>query len=173
VGRLKRYKNLDHLLVAYKAVKEEIRDSQLIIIGTGDREPEARKLTEKLSLRDVYFLGKVPEEEKIMWMQRAWIIASTSVREGWGITILEAAACRTPAVAYNVPGLRDSVKHMETGILVEPGDTEQLAKALTWILEDDNTRTRLSENAYKHAQKYSWDRSAEDFLEALKSAAEA
>jgi len=62
---------------------------------------------------------------------------------------------------------------METGILVEPGDTEQLAKALTWILADDNTRTRLSENAYKHAQKYSWDRSAEDFLEALKSAAEA
>ena len=130
VGRIKKYKNLDHLLRAYKIVKREVPDVQLIIIGTGDQEQAAKRLAKELELRDVYFLGKVSEEEKVRWMQRAWIIASTSMVEGWGMTITEAAACGTPAVAYNVPGLRDSVKHMETGILVEPGNIEQLAKTI-------------------------------------------
>lgn len=123
-----------------------------------------KKLAEKLELRDVYFLGKVSEEEKIRCMQRAWIIVSTSMVEGWGITITEAAACRTPAVAYNVPGLRDSVKHMKTGILVESGDIEQLAKAIAWLLTDDSLRNKLSENAYRYAQSFSWENTAKAFL---------
>jgi len=159
VGRIKRYKNLDHLLKAYKTVKQEIPEAQLIIIGTGDQEQAIRQLARKLELKDVHFLGKVPEEIKIKWMQRAWVIVSTSTKEGWGITVTEAAACRTPAIAYNVPGLRDSVRHMETGILVEPRNIVQLAKMIIWILSDSNMRDVLSENAHKLALKFTWDES--------------
>ncbi|BAA80177.1 glycosyl transferase, group 1 [Aeropyrum pernix K1] len=166
-GRIKMYKNLDHLLKAYRIVKQEIPDAQLIIIGTGDQEQKMRELAKKLEPRDVHFLGKMSEQEKIMWMQRAWIIVSTSMIEGWGITITEAAACKIPAIAYNVPGLRDSVKHMETGILVEPGNIEQLAKAIAWLLTDNSLRNKLSENAYNYAQSFSWDNTAITFLNIL------
>ena len=167
VGRIKKYKNLDHLLKAYKIVKQEVPDAQLIIIGTGDQEQAIKRLAKKLELRDVYFLGKVSEEEKIRWMQRAWIIVSTSMVEGWGMTITEAAACGTPAVAYNVPGLRDSVKDTETGILVEPGNIEQLAETLLLLLGDRKLRDELAENAYRYSQRYSWDRVTSEILKVI------
>jgi len=167
VGRMKKYKNLDHLLIAYKAVKQEVPDAQLVIIGTGDQEQRMRKLAEETKLKDAYFLGKASEEEKIKWMQRAWMIISTSTIEGWGITITEAMTCGTPAIAYNVPGLRDSVKHMETGVLVVPGNIKQLAKTITHLLTNHELRNRFAENAYKHAQQYSWDKTAKTFLKTI------
>ena len=170
VGRIKKYKNLDHLLKAYKVVKQEILDAQLIIIGIGDQEQKMKELARELELRDVYFLGKVSEKEKIKWMQRAWIVVSTSMIEGWGMVITEAAACGTPAITYSVPGLRDSVKNMETGILVEPGNIEKLAKAITWLLADEALRSRLGENAYRYAQQFSWDKVVEGFLKTIEGA---
>ena len=168
VGRIKKYKNLDHLLIAYKMVKQEVPDAQLAIIGTGDQEQKMKELAKKLELKDVHFLGKVSEEEKIRWMQRAWTIVSTSTVEGWGMTITEAAACGTPAVAYNVPGLKDSVRHMETGILVKLGNIKQLAKIIVWLLADDDLRNRLAKNAYRQAQQFCWDRVAESFTTVIK-----
>ena len=79
-----------------------------------------------------------------------------------------AAACKTPAIAYRVPGLRDSVEDMETGILVELGDIEELAKAITWLLADGSLRNRLGENAYRYAQQFSWGRATEDFTKVIK-----
>ena len=170
VGRIKKYKNLDHLLKAYRAVKQEVPDAQLIIIGTGNQEWKMKELAKKLELKDVYFLGKVPEEDKVRCMQRAWIIVSTSTIEGWSLTITEAAACKTPAIAYNAPGLRDSVKHMKTGILVEPGSIEKLAEAITTLLTDRKLREKLGENAFRYAQRLSWNKTAENFLKVVKGA---
>ena len=64
-------------------------------------------------------------------------------------------------MAYDVPGLRDSVRHMETGILVKPGDISQLAEAIEMMLADGGLRNKLSENAYRYAQSFSWDSTAE------------
>jgi len=80
------------------------------------------------------------------------------------------ATCRTPTVAYNVLGLRDSVKHMETGMLVETGNMEQLAKTIVWLLMDVDLRNRLAENAYRYAQQFSWDKVAENFLKTIEGA---
>lgn len=163
VGRIKRYKNLEHLLLAFREVKREVRDARLVIIGTGDHEPEVKRFAKSLGTDGIEFLGRVTEEEKIKWMQSAWLIVSTSTKEGWGLTITEAAACATPAVAYNVPGLRDSVIHGETGLLVKPGDVKALAQAITLLLADSQMREKLGENAYRLAQLYSWDKTARDF----------
>ena len=168
VGRIKKYKNLDHLLRAYQIVKRRIPESQLVIIGTGDQEDAMKRLAKSLKLRDVYFLGRVSEEEKIKWMRETWLIVSTSSIEGWGITILEAAACKTPAVAYNVPGLKDSVKHMETGLLVELGNIDELVRAIRHLLIDSNLRSELAENAYRYAQGFSWEKTVESFIKTIK-----
>ncbi|ABL88651.1 glycosyl transferase, group 1 [Pyrobaculum islandicum DSM 4184] len=168
VGRIKRYKNLEHLLLAFREVKREVRDARLVIIGTGDHEPEVKRFARSLGTDGVEFLGRATEEEKIKWMQSAWLIASTSTKEGWGLTITEAAACGTPAVAYDVPGLRDSVIHGETGLLVRPGDVKALAQAITLLLIDSQVREKLGKNAYRVAQRYSWDASAKTMAQLLR-----
>ncbi|RLE90003.1 MAG: glycosyltransferase family 1 protein, partial [Thermoprotei archaeon] len=89
---------------------------------------------------------------------------------GWCQTVIEAAACKTPAIAYNVPGLRDSVRNMETGMLVEPGNIEELAKAITWLLIDEALRGKLGESAYRYAQQFSWDKVVESFLKTIEGA---
>mgnify|MGYP000088289087 CR=1 FL=1 len=165
----KKYKNLDHLLRAYRIVKQEVSDVQLIVIGTGDQEQRMRELAKRLELKDVYFLGTVSEEEKIKWMKRAWIIVSTSMIEGWGMTIIEAAACKTPAIGYDVPGLRDSIKHMKTGILVPYGDIKALAKAMTMLVEDQKLWSKLAGNTLNWAKQFSWDKSAEEFTKVINS----
>lgn len=168
VGRIKRYKNLEDLLFAYKIIRHRIKNSQLIIIGSGDHEPKIRKFSNELELKNVRFLGKVSEKEKIRWMQKAWVIVSTSIIEGWGMTITEAAACGTPAVAYDVPGLRDSVVHLKTGILVESRNLKKLADAIILLLTDENLRARLSENACRHSRGLDWDLIARDFVRVIK-----
>jgi len=84
--------------------------------------------------------------------------------------ITEITACRTLAIVFNVSGLRGSVSHIETGVLVEPGDVEQLVEAITHLLMDHELRNRLVENAYKYAQQYGWDKTARSFITVIKRA---
>ncbi|MEM1510237.1 MAG: glycosyltransferase family 4 protein [Thermofilaceae archaeon] len=163
VGRVKKYKRLDHLLEAFKIVKKKIPESQLVVIGHGENLYDAFKYAKKLELNDVWFLGKVDDKKKIYWMQRAWIIVSTSMVEGWGLVVTEAAACRTPAVAYRVPGVSDSIIDGLTGLLVSPGDIRELAEAIIRLLRDDDYRDYLGENALKRAQNYGWNFISKEF----------
>ena len=109
----------------------------------------------------IRLLGRVSHERKIEILKRAWVLVHPAVREGWGLNVIEANALGTPVVAYNVPGLRDSVRHMETGILVEDGDIEKMAKAIITLVEDNELRERLSKNAIEWAKRFSWDKTAE------------
>ena len=87
--------------------------------------------------------------------------------EELGITTLRAAACKMPAVAYNVPRFKDSVKHMETGLLVELGNIQELAESMELLLKDDELRGELSKNTVKWAEQFSWDKTAKEFLSLL------
>ena len=138
-------------------------------VGTGQFITIVKRLIEKLELKDVYLLGRVSENEKINLMQRAWLLVCTSMKEGFGIVILEAAACATPSVAYNVPGIRDIVRHMITGILVEPNNIRLLSEKIVQVLTDTKLRNVLSRNARIFAKRYDWDRIVELFLKVLES----
>lgn len=163
VGRITPYKRLEDLLKAWKVVEQGTRDAALVIAG----RPEPRylerlaRLAKKLNLRRAEFRANIPQQEKKKWLARAKILVYPSTREGWGQPVLEAAVCGTPAVAYDVSGLRYAVRHMETGILVKPGDISQLAEAIGMMLRDSGLRNKLSENAYIYAQSFSWDSTAE------------
>ncbi|MEM2780672.1 MAG: glycosyltransferase family 4 protein [Candidatus Bathyarchaeia archaeon] len=167
IGRVKRYKRVDHVLMAFKIVKEVLPDSRLIIVGEGDYLPFLKLLSKRLGLRDVVFAGRVSETVKVRLMSGAWVVVNASVVEGWGLTITEAAACGTPCVAYDVAGLRDSVKNGETGLLARDGDIKDLAEKITTVLEDDGLRKKLSKNALEYAKQFSWNKTTNEFLKIM------
>jgi glycosyltransferase involved in cell wall biosynthesis len=170
-GRLKKYKRLDLLIRAMKLVIKEVPDAKLTIAGSGDAEKELMALVNELDLEDsVTFRGHVDEEEKAELLGNAWVFVSPSLKEGWGITVIEANACGTPAIAYDAPGLRDSIRNEETGLLVkENRDVRALAEAIVKVLSNNSLKNDLSEKASKWAKNFDWDRSAEEFLKVMKS----
>jgi len=168
LGRLKAYKQLDHLIKAVKLVKEEISDVELSIAGSGDVEDDLKGLAVELGLEaNVRFHGYIDEEAKLRLLQSAWIFVTPSRKEGWGLTVIEANACGTPAVAYDVPGLRDSIKNGQTGLLVGRKTIEDLARDIIRVLKDEELRNKLSAGALKWSKNFGWDKSAENVLNVL------
>jgi glycosyltransferase involved in cell wall biosynthesis len=113
--------------------------------------------------------GRIDEDTKVDLYRRAWVLASASAREGWGMTITEAAACATPSVVSDVAGHADAVVDGETGILCRGGDA--LRVALDRVLRDDGLRTRMSAAAREHAARFTWEATARGTLEVLAAAA--
>jgi len=163
-GRLKKAKRPDHAIKAFKIVKEKFPNAELWVIGDGP----FRKGLERIAGDGVKFFGGLSNEERRRLLARAWILANPSVREGFGLNVLEANALGTPCVAYDVAGLRDSIIDGRTGLLVrENGDVDMLANAIIRILEDDALRRMLSVNALEYSKNFSWDRTAQEFQNIL------
>ena len=163
LGRLKKYKGVDLILRALARLRDEGVPGRLIVGGKGDHAESLRRLRDELGLQDrVDMPGFVSEEEKLRLFRRAWVHVLTSPKEGWGISNLEAAACGTPTVASDSPGLRDSVVDGETGYLVPHGDVGALAGRLRAILEDEALRRRLGAGALAFARRFTWERAADE-----------
>ncbi|MHB1170868.1 MAG: glycosyltransferase family 4 protein [Longimicrobiales bacterium] len=174
LGRLKRYKRIDLILRAVALLRDRGVAAKLLIAGRGDAAPALERLREELSLEDhVTLLGFVDEAKKLELFRRTWVHVLTSPKEGWGISNLEAAACGTPTVASDAPGLRDSVVDGETGFLVPHGDVSALADRLALLLRDDGLRARLGAGAHRFALRHTWDRAADDTERHLRSVLEA
>ena len=168
---IKQYKNLAHLLRAMKIIVDakQLNDVKLTIAGRGDFE-ELKKAVAELGLSEyVELLGEVSDKEKVELFNRAWIYVTTSSREGWGLTAIEANACGTPAIAYNVPGLRDSIIEGETGLLAPSGDVDALGEAILRILTDNGLREKLSRGAVEWAKRFNWDRTASEIMNVIKN----
>jgi glycosyltransferase involved in cell wall biosynthesis len=148
-------------------VHAKISEAELIIAGKGDCYEELLRLKEELNLNSVRFCGRLNEKQKMQILQSGWVYVIPSMKEGWGISTLEANACGTPAIAYDVSGLRDSIKHGKTGLLVESGNIKALSEAIITILEDEELREKLSENALEYSKQFSWDKSAVQVLNEL------
>ncbi|HEX5631663.1 MAG TPA: glycosyltransferase family 4 protein, partial [Gemmatimonadales bacterium] len=122
VGRLKRYKGIDLAVRALAVARRTRPELRLAIAGGGDHRPALERLTRELGQAEaVRFLGFVSEAEKLQLFRSAWANLFPSPKEGWGITVVEAAACGTPSLASDSPGLRDSVRDGVTGYLVTHG----------------------------------------------------
>lgn len=173
LGRLKKYKSIDHLLSAFAIVRKDIPDVKLVIVGDGDAKPLLQAAAKQLGIDDaVTFCGFVPSEEKVRLLSQMKVVVNSSAKEGWGLTVIEANACGVPVVASDVPGLRDSVVDERTGFLYEYGNIEQLAQKITLVLRDDNLRSRFSKEAIAWSKTFSWDTSADAMLKVLEEAIE-
>jgi glycosyltransferase involved in cell wall biosynthesis len=166
VGRLVPVKRFDALLRALAAAKTDHPGLEAVIIGEGYERPALEALRDELGATDwVRLPGRVSDDELVDWYRRAWVVASSSQREGWGMTLTEAAACGTPAVATNIAGHADAVVDGESGLLVD--DIEELAPAVSRVLGDEVLRSRLSKGALARARWFTWDATARRTLEAL------
>ncbi|MFN2601966.1 MAG: glycosyltransferase family 4 protein [Gemmatimonadaceae bacterium] len=160
IGRLKRYKGVDLVIRSFAQLKNE--KAALEIAGTGDYRPALEALTREVGIESrVRFLGFIPEESKLALLRRAWAATLASPKEGWGISNMEAAACGTPVVASDSPGIRESVIDGETGFLVPHGDVAAMADAMRRLAESPSLVESMGKAGRRFAEGFSWEKSAD------------
>lgn len=169
LGRLKRYKRLPLLLDAFARIAEEFPQARLFIVGSGDEETHLRNLTKKYNLIDrVTFSGFVTDQEKVDLLSQSWVFVTPSLVEGWGLSVLEANACGTPAIAFAVPGLQNSIIDQKTGFLIH--NLQELESKLRLIFSDKSLRDSLSRQSREWSQKFNWKYSAQESIKTLQNA---
>jgi glycosyltransferase involved in cell wall biosynthesis len=168
VGRLVPVKRHERLIRAVATARKTRGDIELTIIGEGYERPALEAVVREVDGTDwVTFAGHVSDNDLVAFYRRAWVVASTSAREGWNMSLTEAAACGTPAVATNIPGHRDAVVENESGLLVDREDEDGFARALLRVLDDDVERARLAAGALAHAARFTWEATATGVMRAL------
>jgi glycosyltransferase involved in cell wall biosynthesis len=169
VGRLvpvKRFDLLVDALVRLRAIHPTMR---AVIVGEGY---ERTALEEQIAAAGAEawldLPGRVDDAGLVDLYRRAWLVASTSLREGWGMTLTEAAACGTPAVATRIAGHSDAVDDGVSGLLVESMD--ELVEAAGRVIDDAMLRRRLSIGAGRQAERFTWGATAALTFDALADA---
>lgn len=162
VGRLKKYKSVHHLIYAVKILKEKnIDDFKVLIVGEGDDKERLMELVKKLNLtKTIEFTGYVSEEEKIDIYQSSLFLVENSIKEGWGLIVMEANACGTPVISAKTPGLRETVVDGETGFFYPYGEIDILVEKMKILLENDNLREEMGKKAVNWARNFTWEKSA-------------
>ena len=163
-GRLKRAKRPDHAVKAFGIIRAKVPSAELWVFGDGP----FRKTLERIAGPGVRFFGALNSVERRELLKKCWVLLVPGLREGWGLNIVEANAFGVPSVAYSVPGLRDSVKNGETGLLVESGDINGLAEDTISLLENQGKLERLSLNALRYAKEFNWGNTANEFIAKIK-----
>ena len=166
VGRLVPVKHFDHLIRTVAEVRKEQPDTTLTIVGEGYERRNLDDLVRSLDAESwVTFAGRVTDDELVDLYRRAWVVASASSHEGWGMTLTEAAACGTPAVATRISGHLDAVAEGRGGLLGE--DERARRDHRVHVIGDEDLRRRLSQGALEHAGEFTWAATAAGTLEAL------
>jgi glycosyltransferase involved in cell wall biosynthesis len=171
VGRLVRSKRVDHAIRTLAEVRRHVPDATLTVIGVG---PELDRLRERAAhegIEDaVHFVGRVSEDEKLAILSRAALLVACAVREGWGLTVTEAARVGTPSACYSISGLRDSVIDGRTGVLTAEHPAA-LAEAIVALLGDPELYGRLRHAAWSSAASLGWEATADAFERTIQSVA--
>lgn len=159
VGRLMPPKRFDEMIRIANEVRRTHPDLELVVVGDGYERPKLQQLIEDLGATEwIRMPGRVSDNELIWLYQQAWAVTSASSAEGWGMTLTEAAACGTPAVASRIAGHRDSVDENVSGLLADT--SREMVEKINALIDDPELRTRLSEGALKHAADYTWEATA-------------
>ncbi len=168
LGRLRKYKGVQHALRALTILRERRTDVRLTVLGDGDYAADLKKLCRRLGLEDlVDFEGFVPLDRKLFCLRNCCAAVFPSEKEGWGLTVIEANCCGTPVIASRSDGLSDSVRHGETGLLVPHGNPEELADAMERMIVEPGLRPALSAGALEWGARFDWDATGAAMLEIM------
>ena len=167
LGRLVPHKQVEHVLYAAAELRREIPSLNVRIVGDGWWTPQLKALVAELDLADtVDFVGFVDESTKHIEIARSWVLALPSLKEGWGLVVIEAAQQGVPSIAYaQAGGVTESIRHGDTGWLAE--DQSDFTEKLGTLLTDDIMRKQLGENAREFAGTLSWQATADSFADVL------
>lgn len=163
VARLVPVKGINYLIKAIPPILEEVNVG-LLLIGDGPEKNKLMGIVDELGLEDrVHFLGSKSHDELPTYLSMSDVFICPSLFEGMGSVFVEAMACRIPVVGTNVGGIPDVIQDNVNGLLIEPQDSSQIAKAVLKILGNKDLADKLAENGRRIAlEKYSWDKVSED-----------
>ncbi|HEX8965625.1 MAG TPA: glycosyltransferase family 4 protein [Patescibacteria group bacterium] len=167
VNRLVKMKGVEDVLSAFKEIIVKQHEAKLWIVGSGEEKYVAslKKMVSKNNLENsVKFWGFVSQKQKFELYKKAHILLHASVKEGWGLNVIEAASVGTPAIVYNVAGLKDAVKNNQTGIVLSLNNPTEMAYQATELLKNTEKYNQLSKNAKDWAKQFTWKRAGETSL---------
>lgn len=157
LSRLVPHKQLEHALHTLHDLRVDCPDLTLTIMGSGWWHDQLVALAHELGLTDrVRFLGHVEEDRKFQELSRAWVHVLPSLKEGWGLSIIEAAYVGVPSVAYrSAGGVQESILDGVTGLLAE--DPRHFTECVRRLLEDDALRAGMGAKGAVRSEQFTWD----------------
>lgn len=171
LGRLAPDKGIEDAFHAFVHIRKMLPESRLDIAGTAENaeySDHLHSLSRQLQLNSsVQFYGGVTEQQKFDLMKEAWLLIHPSIREGWGLTAIEAGSQGTPTVGYDISGLRDSVQNGKTGVLVSDRNPELLARAAVDLVADKKLYINMGKNVQSWSKKFSWEHSTTQSLQLI------
>lgn len=171
LGRIKRYKGIEQGFHAILRLRATYPDILYRIVGAGDYVAPLQAMVARLGIGEhVDFMGRVSEARKVELLQQADVLLYLSPKEGWGLSVLEANACGTIAIASDSPGLRDAVRHERTGFLIPHGDADTLARRIDQLLSGRELYGRMRANGIEWAESFTWDRAARETIAIMQEA---
>lgn len=168
LGRLVPHKRIEHVIEAAAALRPHHPGLRVAVVGDGWWADELRDVAKRRGVADIVeFTGHVDEAEKARQVARAWVLALPSLKEGWGLVVMEAASLGVPSVAYaDAGGVKESIVDGETGLLVQGGEADFTA-ALNRLISDEGLRNEMGARARERSREFSWDASASSFEQIL------
>lgn len=171
LGRISNDKGIKDAIRAFSQVLREVPNATLWIIGKEEKSGELKKIIDSEfagATDSIKYWGYVSEKVKYRLLQKAWILIHPSQKEGWGLTVIEAARCGTPTVGYDVEGLRDSIVNNKTGFLV--GETpDELSRSILDLILNKKKLFEMSVSCRDWATKFSWEKSTKESWRLIKS----
>jgi glycosyltransferase involved in cell wall biosynthesis len=161
-GTLSLDKGISDALTAYNEIAASEKDMQLWIFGKEEKEGALKDLIETI-IKDkdikkrIHYWGFVRENKKFELMRKSWILVHPSEKEGWGLTVVEAATQGTPTVGYDVAGLRDSIIHKKTGLLVTP-TPKALAEGIITCITDQKLLASYASQSLAWSKQFDWEK---------------
>ncbi|MEK7153191.1 MAG: glycosyltransferase family 4 protein, partial [Patescibacteria group bacterium] len=169
LGAMRAMKRTLDQIKAFEIAKAYVPSLQMKIAGdaTGDYGQDVLAyIKQSPHAKDITYMGRVTNDERRTLMQRSHLIGVTSIKEGWGLIVTEAASQGTPAVAYNVHGLRDSIRHGESGLITEP-EPDAFARGIVSLLRDKPRYDRMRETGWQWSKEITFDQSYKDLKTAI------
>lgn len=170
VSRVVKMKGIEEVIRAFFYILKELKDARLWIVGDGEKSyvEELKETMRSFSISTkVKFFGRVDENKKLELMKKAHLLLHASIKEGWGLVVIEAASQGTPSVVYNVAGLKDSVKDEKTGIVLKENNSKEMAGQAIELLNNKKKYEDFQKNGLLWAKSLTWDKTTSKSLRLL------
>lgn len=163
-------KGIEDAIQAISLLKDN--SIRLWVVGKPVSKEYLKKLQRLVSTlhikKQIHFFGYVSQRKKFELLSKSWMLIHPSIREGWGLNVIEANSYGIPAIGYNVAGLRDSILDSKTGLLTKHNSPKELAKKVHFLIKNTHKREQLARNAKKHAKKFSWKAAGKESWQLIK-----
>jgi glycosyltransferase involved in cell wall biosynthesis len=173
LGALSKDKGVEDAIRVFASLHKAYPKWKFWIIGHGEKEylAKLKMLSVDLGIHKcLKYWGYVDQKMKFELLSKTTILVNPSIREGWGLVVIEGASVGTPCVGYNVTGLKDSIRNGVTGVLCELSP-EAMSQAVIKLYEDKRKYQKMITSAEKWSKNFSWTKSSNKSLNLIKKLA--